>query len=89
MNGKHVTMFEFVIFFNFQKNFWQGSRCPKVGDFLYVHQRDLISKLKPKNLLLQLLLGSAKKMRISTGLLLGDSISGTETPIPYSEIHYF
>ena len=25
MNGKHVTMFEFVIFFSFQKNFWQGS----------------------------------------------------------------
>ena len=70
MNGKHVTMFEFVIFFNFQKKIWQGSRCPKVGDFLYVHQRDLISKLKPKNLLLQLLLGSAKKMRISTGLLI-------------------
>ncbi|KAG1677778.1 Polycystic kidney disease protein 1-like 2 [Nymphon striatum] len=25
------------------------SRCPKIGDILYVHQRDLMNKLKPKN----------------------------------------
>jgi len=29
-------------------------------DFLYVHQMDLINKLKPKNLLLQFVLGPVK-----------------------------